>query len=95
MEIPGYGGSKLKLPSAEWGMNVSVTSKCQQNQKSSRFSVIFLPLCPASPTHKNPQRHKIICGIHPVGHRDRLIDLKMFLKNILLVNSVAVLVAVV
>ena len=42
-------------------------------------TVILLPLRPASLTHKNPQRHKIICGKHPVGHKDRLIDLKMFL----------------
>ena len=41
--------------------------------------VILLPLHPASLTHKNPQKRKIICGMHPVGHKDRLIDLKMFL----------------
>ena len=54
---------------------------------------ILLPLCPGSLTHKNPQRRKIICGMHPVGCNDRLIDLKMFLYNIMFVISVAVLVA--
>ena len=33
------------------------------------------------------------CGMHPVGCKDRLIDLKMFLYNITFVISVAVLVA--
>ena len=42
-------------------------------------TVILLPLRPASLMHKNPQRHKIMCGMHPVGHKDQLIDLKMFL----------------
>ena len=51
---------------------------------------ILLPLCPGSLKHKNPQRRKIIC---PVGCKDRLIDLKMFLYNIMFVISVAVLVA--
>ena len=27
--------------------------------------------------HKNPQRRKIICGMHPTGRKDGLIDLKM------------------
>ena len=54
---------------------------------------ILLPLRPGSLTHKNPQRCKIICGMHPVGCKDRLIDLKMFLYNITFVISVAVLVA--
>ena len=41
-------------------------------------SVILLPLCPASVIHKNLQRRKVICGMRPVGCKDRLIDLKMF-----------------
>ena len=28
--------------------------------------------------HKNPQRGKIICVIHLVGRKDRLINLKLF-----------------
>ena len=89
MKIPGDWGSKVKLPSVEWGLDVSGTSQCKQkqaitgtfDQKSNRFSVILLPLCPASLTHtcKSPQRHKIICGMLSVGHKDPLIDLKMFL----------------
>ena len=37
-------------------------------------SMILLPPCPASLTHKNPERHKIIYGIHPIGCRERSID---------------------
>ena len=39
--------------------------------------MISLPLLPTSLTHKNPQRCTIIHGMHPVGHKDQLIDLKM------------------
>ena len=39
--------------------------------------VILLPLCPASLTHKNPQRCKIIHVIHPIGCKDHSIDLNM------------------
>ena len=39
--------------------------------------VIFLPVCPASLTHKNPQRRKIIHGMHPAGFKDQSIDLNM------------------
>ena len=58
----------------------------------SQSSVILLPLRTVSLTHKNPQRHKIFCGMHPVGRKDRLINLKMFYSCVI---SVAVLVAVV
>ena len=37
-------------------------------------TVILLPLRPASLTHKNPQRRKIIHGTRPVGRKDRSID---------------------
>ena len=40
--------------------------------------MILLALRPASLTHKNPKRRKIICGMGPVGRKDRLINLKMF-----------------
>ena len=46
------------------------------------LSVILLRLRPASLMHKNPQRHKIIHGMHPVKRKDRLIDLKMFSQTI-------------
>ena len=69
MKIPGDRGSKVKLPSVEWRLDVSGTSQRKQkqattgtfDQKSNRFSVILLPLCPASLTHtcKSPQRRKI------------------------------------
>ena len=39
--------------------------------KSMIETVILLPLCPASLTHRNPQRCKIIHGMHPVGCKDR------------------------
>ena len=46
--------------------------------------------------HKNPQRRKIICGMHPTGRKDGLIDLKMiFVEYPVCVISVAVTVAVV
>ena len=41
-------------------------------------SVILLPLHPASLTHKNHQKWKIIHGMSPAGHRDRsIIDLNL------------------
>ena len=60
-------------------------------------SVILLPPCPASLTHKNPQRHKIICGIHPIGRRERSIDQSkdVFLVCLCDFCACAVLVAVV
>ena len=42
--------------------------------KQAATSAISLPLCPASLTH-----------MHPVGRKDQLIELKMFLWNILFV----------
>ena len=56
-------------------------------------SMILLPPCPASLTHKNPQRHKIICGIHPIGRRERSIDQSkdVFLEYPVCVISVPVL----
>ena len=50
-------------------------------------SVILLPLRPASLTHKNRQRRKIICGMRPVRTQRR--------EYPVCVISVAVLVAVV
>ena len=43
--------------------------------------MILLPLCPASPTHKNPQRRKIIHDMHPVGQKDWLIYLNMCVRR--------------
>ena len=56
-------------------------------------SVILLSLCAASLMHKNPQRHKIICGIHPIGRRERSIDQSkdVFLEYSVCVISVPVL----
>ena len=49
--------------------------------------------------HKNPQRRKTICGMHPTGRKDGLIDLKMVFVEYTMypvcVISVAVLVPVV
>ena len=51
------------------------------------YLVICFPLCPESVMHKNPQRHKIIHGMRPVGRKDRMIDLDMcFSRNILSVK---------
>ena len=56
-------------------------------------SVILLSLCAASLMHKNPQRHKIICGIHPIGRGERSIDQSkdVFLEYPVCVISVPVL----
>ena len=40
-------------------------------------AVILLPLHPASLTHENPQRQKIICDMCHIGHKVQIIDLKM------------------
>ena len=52
-----------------------------------KVSVILLPLRPASPTLKNPQRRKIILGMRPVGSKVRSIDRseRKFFRNILFV----------
>ena len=38
-------------------------------EKTDHF-VRVLPLRPASLTHKNPQRHKVLCGMRPLGRKD-------------------------
>ena len=52
--------------------------KSKSNLMSSDFAqrpqVILLPLRPASLTHKNPQRSKIIHGMRPIGYKDQSID---------------------
>ena len=35
--------------------------------------VILLPLCPGSLMLKNPQRHKIIHEMHPLGHKEQFL----------------------
>ena len=61
------------------------------------YSVILLPLRPASPMHKNPQRHKDVNGTCPVKCKDRLIDQSedIFAEYPVHVISAAVLVDVV
>ena len=44
--------------------------------------VILLPLRPVSLMHKNPQRRKIFCGMHPVGCEGWSIDLRIFFCRI-------------
>ena len=34
------------------------------------YTVILLPMCPASLAHKNPQRHNIIHDIRPIGAKE-------------------------
>ena len=53
--------------------------------QETKSAVILLPLRPASLMHKNPQGHKLIHGMHPVGCKERSINLKIFLWNILFV----------
>ena len=64
-----------------------------EKKKMLHPSVILLSLCAASLMHKNPQRHKIICGIHPIGRRERSIDQSkdVFLEYPVCVISVPVL----
>ena len=50
-------------------------------------AVILLPLRPASMTHKNPQRRKIIHGLRPVGRKVRCIDLNTFCTQYLLLSA--------
>ena len=38
---------------------------------------ILLPVHPVSLTHRNPQRHKIICGMCLIERKDRSINLNM------------------
>ena len=45
--------------------------------------VILVALRPASLTHKNPQRHKIIHGMRPAGRKDRSIDLNICICSII------------
>ena len=60
--------------------------------------MILLPLRPASLMHKNAQRHKIICGMHPIANRmHRSMDRNegIIVEYPVCVISVAVLEAVV
>ena len=45
--------------------------------KTVSSAVTLLPLRPASLTHRNPQRRKIIHGMRPEGRKDRSIDLNV------------------
>ena len=60
-----------------WRRKMSAVFSGSENAsiKQTHFPlVILLPLRPASPAHKNPQRRKIIHGMRPVGGKDRSID---------------------
>ena len=79
--------SRLPVQTKLWsGCGIFVKKECQCGIGTSlpgpdithRDAVILFPLDPASPTHKYPQRHKIIHGMHPAGRKDRSIDLKIF-----------------
>ena len=39
-------------------------------QVSKRTVILLLPLHPVSLVHKNPQRHKLICVMYPIGCKD-------------------------
>ena len=45
-------------------------------------------LHPASLTHKNPQRQKIICDMCHGGHKDQIIDLKMSGLTLTICNKI-------
>ena len=59
--------------------NTTCQTTCLWKQ-SSGTRAILLHLPPASLTHKNPQRHNIIHGVHPVGHKERWINLNFLVK---------------
>ena len=44
------------------------------------FTEILLPVCPASLTYRNPQRHKIICGMCLIGRKDQSISTRVFVE---------------
>ena len=44
------------------------------------FTEILLPVCPASLTYRNPQRHKIICGMCLIGRKDQSISTCVFVE---------------
>ena len=57
--------------------------------------MVLLPVRPVSLTQKNPQRRKIICGMHLVGHKDIDRSEDVFVVYPVCVIPMAVLVAVV
>ena len=59
-----------------------------KNKKLQPRVVILLPRHPASLTHKNPQRQKIICDMCHVGHKDQIIDLKMSGLTLTICNKI-------
>ena len=71
------------MAALSWGGWVSVGTSlilvihCRDVEIGTLTAVILLPLRPASLTHKNPQGHKIIHGMRPVGRKERSIDLKI------------------
>ena len=58
------------------GVRRGINCRCCRllNFNFSPKAVILLPLLPASLTHKNPQRRKIIHGMRPVGRKERSIN---------------------
>ena len=59
-----------------------------KNTKLQPRVVILLPRHPASLTHKNPQRQKIICDMCHGGHKDQIIDLKMSGLTLTICNKI-------
>ena len=88
-------GQKFSQPLVRGGGSVWAIIIGMCRCEGYNFPLILLPLCPASLTHKNPQRCNIIHCILPVGCKERSIDLKMFVENLVRVISVAVNVVVV
>ena len=61
---------------------ICISNKTYFNSLSPKGAVILLPLGPVSLMHRNPQRRKIIHGMHPAGHKDQSnFDLNMCLCN--------------
>ena len=75
----GASLNNLDIRNCNWGhLDKGDQLDYRKRGKCFKPTMIFLPLHPGSQTHKNPQRHKIIHEMRPVGHKERLIDLKIF-----------------
>ena len=83
-----HGLMLISLPRSRY-LNVMQGERCVTSKKRLQgrlyvdlSTVILLPLRPASLTHKNTQRCKIICGMRPIWGKDWLIDPKMIFCRI-------------
>ena len=77
-----YPASLQALHLNEWKQIIQIEKPQLVGGNQVAISVILLPLCPVSLTHKNPQRCKIIHRMRPIGPKHRSIDLNKFFVEI-------------